>query len=171
MSTLPWPCRVLQKSRADFADHVGGRRQTSFDPEEANTFNIAGGARVGTSLNTNQTKQILIGNDNFLFSFLTLSLYGGRRGGGMVRLVKETSATFCFSCVIPYVPSWCVEKILEKLCRLKFNYSPFHKTLPKSSLQMHWTAVSFLWNGRYIKMVEREHGIYVSMKETAGSIL
>jgi len=52
--------RKSKKSRADFADHGGGRRQTSFDPEEANTFNIAGGARVGTSLNTNQTKQILI---------------------------------------------------------------------------------------------------------------
>ena len=28
------------------------------------------------------------------------------------------------------------------------RYSPFHKTLPRSSLQMHWISVRFLWNGR-----------------------
>ena len=35
-------------------------------------------------------------------------------------------------------------------------YSPFHKTLPKSTLQMH--GISVLWNGRYQKLwINREN--------------
>jgi len=37
----------------------------------------------------------------------------------------------------------CKDNVLVK-------YSPVHKTLPSSSLQMHFISVRFLWNGRYI---------------------